>query len=174
MSCQDPGALWDSVSFCSFGQWRKHRSEFSSVFVFISVTAVGISVFIYIHSTVLQKHKPVQLRFSSYSSWMCSFCGSFSDWFIRFMYVNCSRQPQTIIYCLSWPGNLCSCVVLRYRATAKLSKPAGGHFFFVMLTIQDYMGYDYLNVNETILYIFHPTNSNHPRRAWQGLIAGNP
>lgn len=174
MSCQDPGALWDSVSFCSFGQWRKHRSEFSSVFVFISVTAVGISVFIYIHSTVLQKHKPVQLRFSSYSSWMCSFCGSFSDWFIRFMYVNCSRQPQTIIYCLSWPGNLCSRVVLRYRATAKLSKPAGGHFFFVMLTIQDYMGYDYLNVNETILYIFHPTNSNHPRRAWQGLIAGNP
>lgn len=174
MSCQDPGALWDSVSFCSFGQWRKHRSEFSSVFVFISVTAVGISVFIYIHSTVLQKHKPVQLRFSSYSSWMCSFCGSFSDWFIRFMYVNCSRQPQTIIYCLSWPGNLCSRVVLRYRATAKLSKPAGGHFFFVMLTIQDYMEYDYLNVNETILYIFHPTNSNHPRRAWQGLIAGNP
>lgn len=54
----------------------------------------------------------------------------FSDWFIRFMYVNCSRQPQTIIYCLSWPGNLCSRVVLRYRATAKLSKPAGGHFFF--------------------------------------------
>lgn len=47
-------------------------------------------------------------------------------------------------------------------------------FFFVMLTIQDYMEYDYLNVNETILYIFHPTNSNHPRRAWQGLIAGNP
>lgn len=41
-----------------------------------------------------------------------------------------SRQPQTIIYCLSWPGNLCSRVVLRYRATAKLSKPAGGHFFF--------------------------------------------
>lgn len=174
MSCQDPGALWDSVSFCSFGQWRKHRSEFSSVFVFISVTAVGISVFIYIHSTVLQKHKPVQLRFSSYSLWMCSFCGSFQIGLSDLCMLIGRRQPQTIIYCLSWPGNLCSRVVLRYRAMAKLSKPAGGHFFFVMLTIQDYMGYDYLNVNETILYIFHPTNSNHPRRAWQGLIAGNP
>lgn len=130
MSCQDPGALWDSVSFCSFGQWRKHRSEFSSVFVFISVTAVGISVFIYIHSTVLQKHKPVQLRFSSYSLLMCSFCGSFQIGLSDLCMLIGRRQPQTIIYCLSWPGNLCSRVVLRYRATAKLSKPAGGHFFF--------------------------------------------
>ena len=101
----------------------------------------------------------------------------FSDWIIRFKLIGI-RQPQTVIYCLSWPGNLpCSRVVLRYRATTELTKPAGSpffFFFFVMLMIRDYMGYDYFNVNETILYIFHPTNSNHPQRAWQGLIAGNP
>lgn len=174
MSCQDPGALWDSVSFCSFGQWRKHRSEFSSVFVFISVTAVGISVFIYIHSTVLQKHKPVQLRFSSYSLWMCSFCGSFqiglSD--LCMLIAAGSHRPSFTVYL---DQEICVLVLfsdIELRQSSQNLQEA--IFFFVMLTIQDYMGYDYLNVNETILYIFHPTNSNHPRRAWQGLIAGNP
>lgn len=174
MSCQDPGALWDSVSFCSFGQWRKHRSEFSSVFVFISVTAVGISVFIYIHSTVLQKHKPVQLRFSSYSLWMCSFCGSFqiglSD--LCMLIAAGSHRPSFTVYL---DQEICVLVLfsdIELRQSSQNLQEA--IFFFVMLTIQDYMEYDYLNVNETILYIFHPTNSNHPRRAWQGLIAGNP
>lgn len=63
MSCQDPAAV-ETLPYSAHldneqGVELIFLFLFCSVFVFIIVTAVGVSACIYIRSTVLLKHKPM-------------------------------------------------------------------------------------------------------------------